>query len=122
MQDETDVETGRANEGWVDWHPLHKLEASGGKDKCCVEVQHSKGVVNIAGLEGEGNGLGGIGIDRAEAIVGEDDFVGSGEGAVVAERESCLCILICRLVLACGRSKDLVPHAAPRGTLQCSQF
>jgi pentapeptide MXKDX repeat protein len=26
MQDETDAETGRANEGWVDWRPLHKLE------------------------------------------------------------------------------------------------
>ncbi|KAH9967816.1 hypothetical protein BC827DRAFT_1152211 [Russula dissimulans] len=122
MQDETDAETGRANEGWADWRPLHKLEASGGKDECRIEVRHSKGAVNIAGLEGEGNGLGGIGMDRAEVIVSEDNFVGSSKGEVVVERESCLCILTCRLVLACGCSDDLVPHAAPWGTLQCSWF
>ncbi|KAH9953715.1 hypothetical protein BC827DRAFT_1159110 [Russula dissimulans] len=88
MQDEMDAEMGRANEGWVDWCPLYKLEASGGKDKCRIKVRHSKGAVNIAGLEGEGNGLRGIGMDRAEAIVGEVNFVGSGEGEVAVERES----------------------------------
>jgi hypothetical protein len=35
----------------------------------------------------------------AQAIVGEDGFVGGGDGVVAGGRECCLCVLTCRLVL-----------------------
>jgi hypothetical protein len=38
----------------------------------------------------------------AQAIVGEDSFVGGGEGVVAGEQGSCLCILTCCLVLVCA--------------------
>jgi hypothetical protein len=51
----------------------------------------------------------------AQAIVGEDGFVGSSEGKVAGEQESCLCILTCRLVLACVGAPMSWFHTQLRG-------
>jgi hypothetical protein len=54
----------------------------------------------------------------AQAIVGEDGFVGGGEGVVVGEREWLLwCVDISPCACVCGRSDEPIPHAGPRGTL-----